>query len=70
MPENLPVIATKYCHRLRCKEMYIDMGTVFNLEDSGSGIYWCSHTQNCMGPDGKVADLENCQAGRGCFEEV
>ena len=58
------------CLRLRCKEMFIDYGTgePFKLQDSSSGIYWCSHTQNCLGPDGEVVHLTSCAAGRGCYE--
>ncbi|MGH9396253.1 MAG: hypothetical protein ACRD18_05325 [Terriglobia bacterium] len=58
------------CLRLRCKEMFIDMGTgePYNLKDSGSGIYWCSHTQNCLGPDGQAAHFDYCKQGRNCYE--
>lgn len=58
------------CLRLRCKEMFIDYGTSepFQLKDSASGIYWCSHTQDCLGPDGEVAHVTFCTAGRGCYE--
>lgn len=60
----------EYCLRLRCKEMFIDMGDPepFDLKESGSGIFWCSHTQNCLGPDGGVAHFEQCKPGRGCYE--
>ena len=57
-----------YCQRLRCKEMFIDMGEPFDLKDSGSGIYWCSQTQTCLGPDGQVAHVDQCQGGRNCYE--
>lgn len=58
------------CLRLRCKEMFIDFGDgeIFNLKDSGSGIYWCSHTQNCLGPDGRTVHVSHCTQGRGCYE--
>ncbi|MDE3179519.1 MAG: hypothetical protein KGM47_07630 [Acidobacteriota bacterium] len=60
------------CLRLRCKEMFIDMGTgvPFDLKDSGSGIYWCSHTQNCLGPDGQIVHFTCCTQGRGCYEAL
>ncbi len=57
-----------YCRLLRCKEMLIDTGEPFDIRNTGSGIFWCSHTQNCLGPDGQVADPEACKPGRGCFE--
>ncbi len=58
------------CMHLRCKEMFIDMGTgePFNMKDSGSGIYWCSHTQNCLGPDSQPAHFDYCKQSRNCFE--
>lgn len=59
---------TQHCRWLRCKEMFIETAREFRMEESGSGIYWCSHTQSCLGPDGQVADTGNCQSGRGCFE--
>lgn len=65
---ELPVMGS-YCRRLRCKEMFIDTGIPFHPAHSGSGIYWCNHTQNCLGPDGATASVESCKPGRACFEE-
>jgi len=50
--------------------MFIDTGREFDITDTGSGIFWCSHTQTCVGPDGSVADPEHCKAGRGCYESL
>ena len=58
-----------HCRRLRCKEMFVDTGVEFKITETGSGIYWCSHTQNVLGPDGQVAEPAGCKAGRECFEE-
>ncbi len=58
------------CRRLRCKEMFIDTGVAFDIRNTGSGIFWCAHTQNPLGPDGQVADPDSCTAGRGCYEAV
>jgi len=57
-----------YCRFLRCKEMFIDTGHPFDLADSGSGAYWCAHTQNCLGRDGQVVGVETCVSGRSCHE--
>jgi hypothetical protein len=65
---NRSTTIVEYCHRLRCKEMFIDMGEPFDLKNSGSGIYWCAHTQTCLGPDGQIAHLEPCKPGRSCYE--
>jgi hypothetical protein len=34
------------------------------------GIYWCVYTQNCLGPDGKVCTLEDCDPSRDCYEPL
>ena len=67
--DNEPETASQgHCRFLRCKEMFIDTGREFHVSQSGSGIYWCSHTQNCVGPDGLGVALEHCQPGRSCHE--
>jgi hypothetical protein len=38
----------------------------WDIRRSSSGIFWCLHTQNCLGPDGQIADPDNCQSGRSC----
>ncbi len=58
------------CSSLRCKEMFIDGDPELSLRTSGSGIFWCSHTQNCLGPDGQVAEPESCKPGRSCYEGI
>ena len=72
MPDPIPVIASpvQHCRRLRCKEIFIDTGQPFDIENTGSGIYWCSQTQQGLGPDGQTAEPENCKAGRGCLEAL
>ena len=72
MPEALPVLPTSnlYCRRLRCKEMFIDTKELFDIASTGSGIHWCGETQQVLGPDGQVAEPENCKTGRGCFEAL
>jgi hypothetical protein len=57
-----------HCRRLRCKEMFIETGIGFKMTETGSGIYWCAHTQNLLGPDGQVAEPSGCLAGRECYE--
>ncbi len=55
------------CKRLRSKEMFYDTG-VPPEERAGSGIFWCTHTQNCLGPDGKPASRDACGPTRQCYE--
>jgi hypothetical protein len=56
------------CRFLRCKEMFIDTGEPFDIRNTGSGLYWCAHTQTVIGPDGQVAEPDNCVAGRSCHQ--
>lgn len=62
------------CHRLRSKAMYMDVEYDPSVPGGipGDGYFWCTHTQNCLGPDGRVADRERCVegAGRACFERA
>ncbi len=59
------------CRHIRSKEMFYEFeGQPDPIHASGSGIYWCIHTQNCLGPDGRVAEAESCQPGRKCFEPL
>ncbi|HLY63738.1 MAG TPA: hypothetical protein VKV95_23605 [Terriglobia bacterium] len=67
---NLQESLNGHCRRLRCKEMFIDIGVEFKMAETGSGIYWCSHTQNVLGPDGQVAEPSGCKSERECFEGV
>ncbi|RPI24457.1 MAG: hypothetical protein EHM61_17050 [Acidobacteria bacterium] len=59
---------TLVCRRLRWKGMFVDVPHDPTVP-SGNDIYcWCSQTMTCLGPDGKVADRDNCRPGRGCHE--
>lgn len=72
MPEPNPSLGHTHerCRCLRAKEMFVDGEQNLDVASFGSGIFWCTHTQNCLGPDGQVADLERCQPGRACFEPL
>ncbi len=65
---NLTEVSQDRCRCLRSKEMFIDVDS--RAPSFGSGIFWCIHTQNCLGPDGQVADLESCKPGRACYESI
>ena len=62
------------CRRLRWKTMFMalapsepgaDIDPQHEIDD---GFVWCTHSMNCLGPDGVVASREHCREGRGCFE--
>lgn len=58
------------CRRLRWKAMFIKSENDPTVPRSNDQIYWCSMTQICMGPDGKVAAPSNCDPGRPCYDEL
>ena len=61
----------RVCRRLRAKGMFIDAEPDPTVPISmGDEFCWCTHTMNCLGPDGKVTGSENCRAGRACFEPL
>ncbi|UCF37258.1 MAG: hypothetical protein JSU96_21135 [Acidobacteriota bacterium] len=56
------------CKRLRTKGMFIESAPDPTVPNTSDGFFWCTHTMNCLGPDGSVAEKEKCKAGRECFE--
>lgn len=55
------------CPSLRWKGMFIWAERDETVPRSNTGSFWCLHTQNCLGPDGRVAEPEFCcNAERGC----
>lgn len=66
--------APQLCRRLRWKTMFMvlapvepgmDVDPQHEIDD---GFVWCTHSMNCLGPDGAVASREDCREGRRCFE--
>lgn len=55
------------CKCLRSKGMFID-APPDPTPNTSDGFFWCTHTQNCLGPDGRVADQQRCAPGRSCYE--
>lgn len=58
------------CRLLLWKEKFIEAENDPTVQPSNSQIYWCSETQVCLGPDGKVASPEDCKPGRSCYDEL
>lgn len=55
------------CSALRWKGQFILSESDANVQASNDGLFWCMHTQTCIGPDGKVAEPGNCASkGRAC----
>jgi hypothetical protein len=58
------------CRKLRTKSMYIESEPDPSVPSMASGLFWCLHTHNCLGPDGKAVGVEDCAETRGCYEPL
>jgi len=54
------------CRYIRSKEMY-HQAAGQPEDDCSSGIYWCSRTQECLGPDGHACGKTDCGPNRACY---
>ena len=50
--------------------MYIEAEWDPTLPHSGDRLFWCHRTQNCVGPDGKIADDYECIETRSCYKPL
>ena len=68
---TLPVVApaSGICRHLRSKSMFIDVEPDPTIPSMSDGFVWCTHSMNCLGPDGRVADRDTCRHGRRCFDD-
>jgi hypothetical protein len=48
------------CPSLHWKSQFIWSEPDPTVPDTNSGLFWCGITQTCLGPDGKLAEPENC----------
>ncbi|MGD0007317.1 MAG: hypothetical protein ABSE93_02060 [Terriglobia bacterium] len=69
-PTPQPEFFNERCRLLRSKWMFIEAEPDPTVPRSDSGICWCVHTQNCLGPDGEIANMENCKPGRACYKSL
>jgi hypothetical protein len=56
------------CESLRWKGMYIEAEWDPTVPHSGDRLFWCQHTQQCLGPDGKLVDDYECNPARRCYK--
>ena len=55
------------CSCLRWKSQFILADPDPTVPPSNEGLFWCGHTQTCIGPDGHLAEPGNCSSpDRGC----
>lgn len=50
------------CGNLNWKGKFIWADKDDTVPPSNTGSFWCLHTQNCMGPDGKLAEPGECDS--------
>ncbi len=65
--EHWNQLKKRCCKHLRSREMFYDSDTADD-EAYSSGLFWCAHTENCLGPDGQACGDEECGGDRGCHE--
>lgn len=69
MPANNASPKTqRLCKCLCSKEMYHEDNPDYDNLYS-SGLFWCSHTSDSLGPDGQAVDNMECVNGRTCYEQ-
>ena len=69
MLDPLPKLPYEVCKCLRSKGMYIDSEPDPTVQPSNNHLFWCMHTQTCIGPDNQLAEPENCKPGRDCYDD-
>ncbi|MBI4481374.1 MAG: hypothetical protein HY652_00650 [Acidobacteria bacterium] len=70
MQEPLGNLGYEVCRCLRWKGMFIDAEPDPTVPPCNDRLFWCMHTQTCLGPDGQVAEPEQCKPGRGCYDRL
>jgi hypothetical protein len=48
------------CRALRWKGQFILAEADSAASASSDGLFWCLHTQTCIGPDGELAEPAHC----------
>ncbi len=55
------------CPALRWKGQFIEVEHDPTVPPTNDGLFWCMHTQTCIGPDGELAEPGNCSSrSRAC----
>ena len=52
------------CSSLRWKGQFILAESDPTVPPGNDGLFWCIHTQTCIGPDGKLAEPGKCSSLR------
>jgi len=68
LADQYPKLKNGQCKHIYSKEMFYE--TERESVDYESRIYWCGHTQTCLGPDNMGCDMAHCNPDRSCFETI
>jgi len=55
---------------LRWKGLFIETEWDPSVAAGSGRVYWCQHTYNCLGPDGKIVDEYECSPSRPCYKAL
>ena len=67
---GLTKVGMNRCEKLRWKGLYIEAVEDPSLQPNNERSFWCQHTWNCIGPDGKLVDDFECSPARPCYEPL
>ena len=67
---GLTKVSMNRCEKLRWKGLYIEAVEDPSLQPNNERSFWCQHTWNCIGPDGKLVDDFECSPARPCYEPL
>ena len=62
-------LGNEICRCLRWKGLFVGVEPDPTVPPSNDRLFWCMHTQTCIGPDNQIAEPENCTTGRACYDE-
>ena len=60
--ERFDTSSESLCTSLRWKQQFISAEHDPTVPPSNDGLFWCIHTQTCIGPDGQLAEPGTCSS--------
>jgi len=66
-PERFDIHHPDLCPALRWKGQLVWAERDPSVPETNDGLYWCLHTQTCIGPDSALAEPGSCSSpSRSC----
>ena len=60
--ERFHTTCESLCTALRWKQQFIGVDHDPTVPPTNDGLFWCIHTQTCIGPDGHLAEPGTCSS--------